>query len=238
MSYNTFFTPEGTTLEAIWGLGASFVAVSAFYVDCTALFNCQDIYQTVYAKIGGKYAEISTSRDLKLSPALGACNFAMDAARSLNSVQAMKTETVQTRQLFGISECALAHWTRYFIMKIVQQGLYIHGKVGNKVTFQKFRPSCWRFREWLWKGTMKFNSVSLTNQIAFLDMFWWFDGRLKNILYFREFLISSLKQGKPACGNSFRARSARKSEREQKRGMKELSLSLIHLETFARQTKA
>ena len=145
------------------------------------------------------YSDIDVARftghKLKLSLALGACNFAMAAARSLNSVQAMKTETVQTRQLFGISECALAHWTGYFIMKIVQQGLYIHEKVGNKVTFQKFRPSCWRFREWLWKGTMKFlschpdliNSVSLTNQIAFLDMFWWFDGRIRNILYFREF---------------------------------------------------
>ena len=35
-------------------------------------------------------------------PALGACYFAMDAARSLNSVQAAKTETVQTRQLLWI----------------------------------------------------------------------------------------------------------------------------------------
>ena len=65
----------------------------------------------------------------------------MDAARSLNSVQAVKTETVQTRQLLWISECAHAHRTGYFIMKIVQQGLYIHGKeFGIKVTFQKFWP--------------------------------------------------------------------------------------------------
>ena len=59
------------------------------------------------------YSDIDVARftghKLKLSLALGACNFAMAAARSLNSVQAMKTETVQTRQLFGISECALAH---------------------------------------------------------------------------------------------------------------------------------
>ena len=111
MSYNTFFTPEGTTLEAIQGLGAPFFAVSAFDVDCTALFDRQDIQQTVYSKIGWKFAGISTSRNLKLSPALGACNFAMDAARSLNSVQAMKTETVQTRQLLWISEWTHAHRT-------------------------------------------------------------------------------------------------------------------------------
>ena len=52
----------------------------------------------------------------------------MDAARSLNSVQAVKTETVQTRQLLWISEWTHTHRTGYFIMKIVQQGLYIHGK--------------------------------------------------------------------------------------------------------------
>ena len=65
----------------------------------------------------------------------------MDAARSLNSVQAVKTETVQTRQLFRISECTHTHRTGYFIMKIVQQGLYIHGKGWKqvKVTFQKFK---------------------------------------------------------------------------------------------------
>ena len=67
--------------------------------------------------------------DLKLSPTLGACYFAMEAARSLNSVQAVKTETVQTRQLLWISECTRAHRTGYFVMKIVQQRLYIHGKV-------------------------------------------------------------------------------------------------------------
>ena len=52
----------------------------------------------------------------------------MDAARSLNIVQALKTETVQTRQLLWISEWAHAHRTGYFIIKIVQQGFYIHGK--------------------------------------------------------------------------------------------------------------
>ena len=64
----------------------------------------------------------------------------MEAARSLNSVQAVKTETVQTRQLLWISECTHAHRTGYFIMKIVQQGLNIHGKGWKQVkdTFQKF----------------------------------------------------------------------------------------------------
>ena len=91
--------------------------------------------------MGGKFAGISTSRNLKLSPTLGTCNFTMDAARSLNFVQAVKTETVETRQLLWINECTHAHRTRYFIMKIVQQGLYIHGKeFGIKVTFQKFWP--------------------------------------------------------------------------------------------------
>ena len=52
----------------------------------------------------------------------------MDAARSLNSVQAVKAETAQTRQLFRICECTHTHRTGYFIVKIVQQGLYIHGK--------------------------------------------------------------------------------------------------------------
>ena len=71
----------------------------------------------------------STSRDLKLSPTLGAGNFTADAARSLNSVQAMETETVQARQLLWISECTHTHRTGYFIIKIVEQGLYIHGKL-------------------------------------------------------------------------------------------------------------
>ena len=65
----------------------------------------------------------------------------MDAACSLNFVQAVKTETVQTRQLLWISECTHTHGTGYFIMKIVKQGLYIHGK-GRKqgVLFLKFWP--------------------------------------------------------------------------------------------------
>ena len=61
----------------------------------------------------------------------------MDAARSLNSVQAMKTETVQTRQLLWISECTHTHGTGYFIMEIVQQGLYIHEKGRKQGYFLK-----------------------------------------------------------------------------------------------------
>ena len=60
-----------------------------------------------------------TVRFETVSPAFRACDFTMDAARSLNSVQAVKTETVQTRQLLWISECTLTHRTGYFIMKIV-----------------------------------------------------------------------------------------------------------------------
>ena len=65
----------------------------------------------------------------------------MDAARSLNSVQAVKTETVQTRQLLWISEWTHTHRTGYFIMKIVEQGLYIHGKVRKQVYFLKIWTS-------------------------------------------------------------------------------------------------
>ena len=62
----------------------------------------------------------------------------------------------------------------------------------------------------------RLHSLLLTNQIEFLDMFWWFDGRIKSVLWSRNKW--------PACGNGFCARWSRKSEREQKRGMKELSL--------------
>ena len=61
----------------------------------------------------------------------------MDAARSLNSVQAVKAETVQTRQLLWISECTHTRRTGYFIMKIVEQGLYIHGKGRKQGYFLK-----------------------------------------------------------------------------------------------------
>ena len=61
----------------------------------------------------------------------------MDPARPLNSVQAMKTEIVQTRQLLWISECTHAHRAGYFIMKIVEQGLDIHGKGGKQGYFLK-----------------------------------------------------------------------------------------------------
>ena len=87
--------------------------------------------------IGGKFAGISTSRNLKLSSTLGACNFTTDAARSLNIVQAMKTETVQTRQLLWVGECTHTHRTGYFTMKIVQQGFYIHGKGRKEGYFLK-----------------------------------------------------------------------------------------------------
>ena len=81
--------------------------------------------------------------DLKLSSTLWECNFAMDAARSLNSVQEMKTETVQTRQLLWISERTHTHRTGYFIMKIVQQGFYIHsGYLRNDFLGEANPPFC------------------------------------------------------------------------------------------------
>ena len=60
----------------------------------------------------------------------------MEAALSLNSVQAVKTETVQTRQLLWISECTHTHRTGYFIMKIVQHGLHIHVNQSSEVSLK------------------------------------------------------------------------------------------------------
>ena len=90
-------TPERTTLKAIQGLGASFVAVSTFHAGGVALFYRQNIQQSVNAKVCGKFAGISTSRDVKLFPAFRTSNFTMDAACSLNPIQTVEAETVQTR---------------------------------------------------------------------------------------------------------------------------------------------
>ena len=144
----------------------------------------------------------------------------MDAARSLNSVQAVKTETVQTRQLLWISECRHTDRTGYFIMKIVQQGLYIHGKGWKqvKVTFRKlnglvvddqgigFANEQWSLVLW-----PRLNSVLLTNQIVFLDMFWWFDGIIINILYFRELSVSARGAWSRKLGESRKEEFVRKS---------------------------
>ena len=60
----------------------------------------------------------------------------MDAALLLNSFEAVKTETVQTRQLLWISECTHTHRTGYFIMKIVQHDLYIHVNQSSEVSLK------------------------------------------------------------------------------------------------------
>ena len=68
----------------------------------------------------------------------------------------------------------------------------------------------------------RLNSVLLANQIEFLDMFWWFDGIIKNILYFRDFIIST------SCRRqAFPRELVKRVGGEQKCG--------IHSETFARQ---
>ena len=138
----------------------------------------------------------------------------------------MKTETVQTRQLFRISECTHTHRTGYFIMKIVQQGLYIHGKGWKqvKVTFRKLnglvvddQGNGFANEQWSLVLWPTLNSVLLTNQIVCLDMFWWFDGIIINIRYFRELSVSAWCMVKKVGG-------------EQKRG--------IRSEKLARQAKA
>ena len=135
------------------------IAVSTFHVSSFALYNCLDIQ-------GGKFAGISTSRNLKLCLALGACNFTTDATRSLNSVQAVKTETVQTWQLLWISECTLANKTANFMLNIVHQGLYIHGKgVGNKTSFRDAVGLLLTTKLWLYERTIR---PSLEAQTKFM----------------------------------------------------------------------
>ena len=88
----------------------------------------------------------------------------MDAACSLNFVQAVKTEIVQTRQLLWISECTHTHGTGYFIMKIVEQGLYIHGKGRKQGYFFKIlASSCWRSR------SFKRMALRMNNEVLFCD---------------------------------------------------------------------
>ena len=84
----------------------------------------------------------------------------MDAARSLNSVQAVKTETVQTRQLLWISECRHTDRTGYFIMKIVEQGLYIHGKGRKQGYFLKVLA---------WLLMIKGKALRMSNEVLLCD---------------------------------------------------------------------
>ena len=71
------------------------------------------------------------------------------------------------------------------------------------------------------------HSVSLANQIEFLGMFWWFDGRIINILYNQPF------EAWVTCRQAFPHESWGESKKE------EWSfLSLIHSEKFARQVTA
>ena len=139
----------------------------------------------------------------------------------------MKTETVQTRQLLWISECTHTHRTGYFIMKIVQQGLYIHGKVRGKQRYLALRLAN---KQWILVLWLRLNSALLANQIEFLDMFWLFDGRIKNILYFREF-VNQLFEVWPTCRQEFPCElggreSRSESKKEEWRSFLSLSLTL------------
>ena len=70
-------------------------------------------------------------------------------------------------------------------------------KVGKKVTFKNFdlvvddQGNGFANEQWSLALWPRLDSVLLANQIEFLDMcmFWWFDGRIKNILYFRELYV-------------------------------------------------
>ena len=148
----------------------------------------------------------------------------------------MKTETVQTRQLLWISECKHAHRTGYFIMKIVEQGLKIHGKVRNQGYFFKkldlsvdnqgnYALANGQWTLVLWPTL---NSVSLANQIEFLDMFWWFDGRIFLIIVYQPF------EAWVTCRQGFPRESWGERKNEEWRGF----LSLIRSEKFARQVTA
>ena len=147
----------------------------------------------------------------------------------------MKTETVQTRQLLWISESKHAHRTGYFIMKIVEQGLKIHGKVRNQgYFFKKLDLSVddqgnYAFGNGQWTLVLwpTLNSISLANQIEFLDMFWWFDGRIFLIIVYQPF------EAWVTCRQGFPRESWGESKNE------EWSfLSLIRSEKFARQVTA
>ena len=76
------FTPECTTLETVETLRGFLVAISTFDSNSIALFNGQNIKQTVGAKVGWQVVKISTSWDSTLFSAFGTCYDIMAATRS------------------------------------------------------------------------------------------------------------------------------------------------------------
>ena len=59
----------------------------------------------------------------------------------MNSVQTFKAEAVKARQLFWLGKGAHTHRTGYFIMKIIEQSLYIHDEGREGKVFQNGRNS-------------------------------------------------------------------------------------------------
>ena len=92
--YTVGFTPECTTLETVETMRAFLVAIPTLHSCDIALFYGQYIQQTVDSKVGRQLVKISTSRDFTLFSTLWACYDITTATRSLNPLQAMKTETV------------------------------------------------------------------------------------------------------------------------------------------------
>ena len=88
-------------------------------------------------------------------------------------------------------------------------------------------------KQWTLVLWLSLNSLLLANQIESLDMFWWFDGRIKNILYFRE-IVNQLFEAWVTCPRAFPRESWGESKNEEWRGF----LFLIRSEKFARQVKA
>ena len=85
-------------------------------------------------------------------------------------------------------------------------------------------------KQWILVLWLRLNSVLLANQIELLDMFWLFDGRIKNILYFREF-VNQLFKVWPTCRQEvpreLGGRESRsESKKEEWRSFLSLSLTL------------
>ena len=87
-------------------------------------------------------------------------------------------------------------------------------------------------KQWTLVLWPRLNSLSLANQIEFLDMFWWFDRRIKKNPVFPR-IVNQLFEGWVTC----RQEIPRESWGEKKRRMKGF-LSLIRSERFARHVKA
>ena len=119
MQTDRLITPECTTLETIKTVFALFVAISTLHTACIALFYGQNIEQTVNTKVCRQCSEVSILRDSEFLSAFRACNHIWVGTRSLNPVQAMKSKTLQARQLFWICEIAHTRRTRKLLVKII-----------------------------------------------------------------------------------------------------------------------